>query len=60
MDAKKILIVDDEDQIRGVVADFLEDEGFLVTQAATGKDRVLARCPISFRTSSCSMSGFRT
>lgn len=38
MESKRILIVDDEDQIRGVVAEFLEDEGFAVTQATTGKE----------------------
>jgi len=42
MDAHRILIVDDEDQIRGVVADFLGDEGFLVIQAASGKDGLAA------------------
>ncbi len=42
MDARKILIVDDEDEIRGVVAEFLEDEGFVVTQAATGKSGLAA------------------
>jgi diguanylate cyclase (GGDEF)-like protein len=38
MESKRLLIVDDEDQIRGVVADFLADEGFLVTQASSGRE----------------------
>lgn len=37
-DAIKILIVDDESEIRDSIADFFVDEGFQVTTAANGED----------------------
>lgn len=36
----RLLIVDDEDRLRGNIAAFMEDEGFEVTDVASGEDAV--------------------
>jgi DNA-binding NtrC family response regulator len=39
---EKILIVDDDSLVRGAFADFLKDAGFIVAEAANGKEALLA------------------
>jgi DNA-binding response OmpR family regulator len=36
----RLLVVDDEEMIRSILKDFLEDEGFLVDTAETGKEAI--------------------
>jgi PleD family two-component response regulator len=38
MDAKRILIVDDEADIRSVITDYLRDQGYAADQAASGRE----------------------
>ena len=35
---KRVLVVDDEESIRGMVAQVLTDEGYHVTQASSGEE----------------------
>lgn len=38
MDPKRILVIDDDDEIRATVSDYLKERGFETDQAATGRD----------------------
>lgn len=37
----KLLLVDDDDDLRTILAEMLEDEGFCVTQAASGREALM-------------------